>query len=112
MLAHFATWLIDKLSMNQRWTPSLPAQWIGCLYPGMFGAPLPQLCIQSAMVPYPEWLHVLAWVYIGICLACALSISIHTHSRPQKSGSWVSSGRLPDSIWVPSPSTCIAKPCR
>ena len=36
------------------------------------------------MVPYPEWLHVLAWVYIGICLACSLGIAIHTLLRPQK----------------------------
>lgn len=36
------------------------------------------------MAPYPEWLHILAWVYICICLACALGIAIHTSSRPQK----------------------------
>ncbi|HEX4029421.1 MAG TPA: DUF4396 domain-containing protein [Terracidiphilus sp.] len=36
------------------------------------------------MALYPEWLHILAWVYIGICLACALGIAIHTSSRPQK----------------------------
>lgn len=36
------------------------------------------------MVLYPEWLHILAWVYIGICLACALGIAIHTLIRPQK----------------------------
>jgi len=36
------------------------------------------------MVPYPQWMHILAWVYIGICLACSLGIAIHTISRPQK----------------------------
>ncbi len=36
------------------------------------------------MVPYPQWLHILAWVYIGLCLACALGIAIHTLLRPQK----------------------------
>jgi hypothetical protein len=38
----------------------------------------------SFMVPYPEWLHILAWVYICICLACALGILIHTLLSPQK----------------------------
>ncbi len=36
------------------------------------------------MVPYPEWLHIVAWLYIAICLACALGIAIHTLSRPQQ----------------------------
>lgn len=36
------------------------------------------------MALYPQWLHVLAWVYISICLACALGIAIHTLIRPQK----------------------------
>jgi len=36
------------------------------------------------MAPYPEWLHILAWVYITICLACALGLAIHTLSKPQK----------------------------
>jgi hypothetical protein len=36
------------------------------------------------MAPYPEWLHTLAWVYIVICLACALGIAFHTLLRPQK----------------------------
>jgi hypothetical protein len=36
------------------------------------------------MAPYPEWLHVLAWVYIGICLACGLGIAVHTMMRRQK----------------------------
>lgn len=36
------------------------------------------------MATYPEWLHVIAWVYIGICVACALGIAAHTLLRPQK----------------------------
>lgn len=40
--------------------------------------------IHSLMLPYPEWLHVLAWVYIAICLASALGIAIHTVVRPQR----------------------------
>lgn len=36
------------------------------------------------MAPYPEWLHILAWIYIAICLACALGILIHTLIRPQR----------------------------
>ena len=36
------------------------------------------------MMAYPEWLHILAWVYIGICAGCALVLLIHTLSRPQK----------------------------
>ncbi|MGH9512943.1 MAG: DUF4396 domain-containing protein [Terriglobales bacterium] len=36
------------------------------------------------MAPYPEWLHILAWFYIGVCLACALGVAIHTLSRPQQ----------------------------
>lgn len=36
------------------------------------------------MMPCPEWLHILAWVYIGICLSCAFGIAVHTLSRPQK----------------------------
>ena len=40
--------------------------------------------IQGVMAPYSEWLHILAWVHISICLACALGIAIHTIARPQK----------------------------
>ncbi|HEY1808768.1 MAG TPA: DUF4396 domain-containing protein [Acidobacteriaceae bacterium] len=36
------------------------------------------------MPPYPAWLPVLAWLYIAICLACALALAIHTLLRPQK----------------------------
>jgi hypothetical protein len=36
------------------------------------------------MAPYPEWLHILAWTYISVCLACALGLAIHTLIRPQK----------------------------
>lgn len=36
------------------------------------------------MAPYPEWLHVLAWGWITLSLACALGILVHTLSRPQK----------------------------
>ena len=40
--------------------------------------------IQKAIASYPRWLHILAWVYIAICLACALGIAIHIVARPQK----------------------------
>jgi hypothetical protein len=36
------------------------------------------------MTAYPEWLHILAWISIGICLGCALVLLIHTLVRPQK----------------------------
>jgi len=36
------------------------------------------------MAPYPEWLHILAWAYIGVCLACAVGLAIHTLVRPQR----------------------------
>ena len=36
------------------------------------------------MTPYPESLHILAWIYISICLVCALGIAVHTLIRPQK----------------------------
>ncbi len=36
------------------------------------------------MTPYPQWLHILAWIYICICVACALGIAVHTIFRPQK----------------------------
>lgn len=36
------------------------------------------------MAPYPEWLHILAWTYIFICLICALGLAVHTLVRPQK----------------------------
>ncbi|HZZ37561.1 MAG TPA: DUF4396 domain-containing protein [Acidobacteriaceae bacterium] len=36
------------------------------------------------MAPYSQWLHVLAWASIAICLACALGLTIHTLLRPQK----------------------------
>lgn len=36
------------------------------------------------MAPYPEWLHIIAWIYIGICVVCALGIAIHALLRPQK----------------------------
>jgi len=36
------------------------------------------------MTPYPDWLHILAWAYIGVCLACSLGIAVHTVLRPQK----------------------------
>ncbi len=35
-------------------------------------------------MPYPKWLHIIAWIYIAICLACALGIAIHTLLKPQK----------------------------
>jgi hypothetical protein len=40
--------------------------------------------IHQHMTPYPEWLHILAWVYIATCLASALGILIHTLIRPQR----------------------------
>ncbi len=40
--------------------------------------------IHSCMAPYPPWLHILAWAYIALCLACALGLAIHTLLRPQK----------------------------
>jgi hypothetical protein len=36
------------------------------------------------MEPYPEWLHILAWVSITVCLLCALGLTLHTLLRPQK----------------------------
>lgn len=36
------------------------------------------------MPPYPEWLHIIAWTYICLCLACALTLAVHTLVRPQK----------------------------
>ncbi len=36
------------------------------------------------MAFYPQWLHILAWASIAICLACALGLMIHTLLRPQK----------------------------
>ena len=36
------------------------------------------------MASYPQWLHILAWAYISVCLACALGLAIHTLIRPQK----------------------------
>jgi uncharacterized protein DUF4396 len=33
---------------------------------------------------YSEWLHIVSWTYIVICLACALGIAVHTLRRPQK----------------------------
>lgn len=36
------------------------------------------------MAPYPHWLHILAWVYLGICLASASGILMHTLMRPQR----------------------------
>jgi hypothetical protein len=35
------------------------------------------------MAPYPEWLHILAWAYIGVSLACSLGLAIHTWVEPQ-----------------------------
>lgn len=40
--------------------------------------------IHSCMAPYPQWLHILAWSYLSLCLGCALGILIHTLARPQK----------------------------
>ncbi|MGH9514433.1 MAG: DUF4396 domain-containing protein [Terriglobales bacterium] len=36
------------------------------------------------MANYPEWLHVLAWLYLGVSFLCALIITVHELSRPQK----------------------------
>jgi hypothetical protein len=36
------------------------------------------------MQPYPEWLHLLAWIYIAVCLPSALGIAVHTLLHPQK----------------------------
>jgi hypothetical protein len=36
------------------------------------------------MAPYPEWLHILAWFYIALCLVCTVVLLIHTISKPQK----------------------------
>lgn len=36
------------------------------------------------MAAYPQWLHILAWAYLAVCLACALCLLIHTLLRPQK----------------------------
>ena len=36
------------------------------------------------MAPYPQWLHVLAWAYLSLCLACGLGLLVHTLFRPQR----------------------------
>lgn len=36
------------------------------------------------MASYPEWLHIFAWVYLSICLACALALAIHAFMPPQR----------------------------
>ena len=36
------------------------------------------------MAHYPDWLHLLAWAYIGMCLACTLGLAICPVLRPQK----------------------------
>jgi hypothetical protein len=36
------------------------------------------------MATYPAWLHLLAWTYLGLCLACALVLALHTLLRPQR----------------------------
>lgn len=36
------------------------------------------------MALYPAWLDLLAWVYLSLCLACALGMAIHTLMRPQR----------------------------
>jgi hypothetical protein len=36
------------------------------------------------MTPYPEWLHVLSWAYLGLSFACAAYIAFDEIRRPQK----------------------------
>ena len=36
------------------------------------------------MTSYPEWLHICAWVYVSVCLACALVLVVHPLIRPQR----------------------------
>ncbi|HSB76356.1 MAG TPA: DUF4396 domain-containing protein [Terriglobales bacterium] len=36
------------------------------------------------MIAYPEWLHVLAWLYLSVSFACALLIVLHQIRQPQK----------------------------
>jgi hypothetical protein len=36
------------------------------------------------MVPYPEWLHILAWIYIGISIASASFVLVDTIRHRQK----------------------------
>lgn len=36
------------------------------------------------MATFPEWLRVLSWTWIGVCLASALGLLIHTLLRPQR----------------------------
>ena len=42
------------------------------------------LGILLCMAPYPEWLHICAWLYVSICFACALGLAVHTLMRPQR----------------------------
>jgi hypothetical protein len=34
--------------------------------------------------PYPEWLHLLSWAYVALCLATAFGIVLNSARRPQK----------------------------
>lgn len=36
------------------------------------------------MVPYPEWLHILSWIYLSLCFLCAAVMVIDEMRRPQK----------------------------
>lgn len=36
------------------------------------------------MAPYPEWLHIVAWAYLGLSFACALIITADELMHPQK----------------------------
>lgn len=36
--------------------------------------------------PYPNWLHVVSWVYFSVCFLCAAIIIIDELRRPQEVG--------------------------
>lgn len=35
-------------------------------------------------IPYPEWLHILAWAYLSLCFLCGAIMILDEISRPQK----------------------------
>lgn len=43
-----------------------------------------QPSIQASMLPYPEWLHILAWAYLSLCFLCGTIMIMDELRRPQK----------------------------
>lgn len=42
------------------------------------------LRIEECMTAYPGWLHIIAWLYLGLSFACSLAILFDEFRRPQK----------------------------